>query len=53
MSLGPLAEALSRLSIFAAANRDTVEGVDLNPFLVLEKGKGAVALDALVVARIE
>jgi acyl-CoA synthetase (NDP forming) len=46
-----LAEALSRLSVFAAANRDTIEGVDLNPFLVLEKGEGAVALDALVVPK--
>jgi acyl-CoA synthetase (NDP forming) len=46
-----LAEALARLSVFAAENRETVDGIDLNPFLVLEKGRGAVALDALVVPR--
>ena len=46
-----LAEALSRLSVFAAANRDAVDGIDLNPFLVLEQGQGAVALDALVLAK--
>ena len=44
-----LAKALSNLSIFAAANADTLESVDINPFVVHPKGKGAVALDALVV----
>jgi acyl-CoA synthetase (NDP forming) len=46
-----LAEALARLSVFAAENRETVDGIDLNPFLVMEKGRGAVALDALVVPK--
>lgn len=46
-----LAKALSNLSIFAAANADTLESVDVNPFVVHEKGKGAVALDALIVPR--
>lgn len=44
-----LAEMLSALSRFAAANADTVESVDLNPVRVLEKGKGVLALDALIV----
>ena len=44
-----LAKALSNLSIFAAANADTLESVDVNPFMVQPKGKGAVALDALIV----
>ena len=44
-----LAKALSNLSIFAAANADTLESVDVNPFVVHPKGEGAVALDALIV----
>ena len=42
-----LAKAISTLSIFAAANADTIETIDINPFLVLPKG--AVALDALII----
>ncbi|MBL4720918.1 MAG: acetate--CoA ligase family protein [Alphaproteobacteria bacterium] len=41
-----LAAALSDLSIFAAANADTLESVDVNPFVVREKG--GAALDALI-----
>ena len=48
-----LAKALSNLSIFATANADTLESVDVNPFVVHPKGKGAVALDALIVPRVE
>jgi acyl-CoA synthetase (NDP forming) len=44
-----LADALARLSAFAAANADTVESIDINPLLVQQKG--AVALDALIVGR--
>ena len=47
--LDALAEALARLSVFAAANRDTVESIDLNPVLALPDG--IVALDALVVPK--
>lgn len=46
-----LAEALSALSRFAAAHSGDLASVDINPFLVREKGKGAVALDAVVVGR--
>lgn len=46
-----LADVLVSLSQFAAAHRDDVETVDLNPLLVLPKGEGVVALDALVVPR--
>lgn len=49
--LPALFTALARLSQFAAAHADTIESVDVNPFLVLPEGQGAVALDALIVPR--
>jgi len=45
--LDALAEALVRLSLFAAANVDTVAEVDINPFVIGERG--GVAVDALIV----
>jgi acyl-CoA synthetase (NDP forming) len=45
-----LAAALARLSVIAA-HADTIESIDVNPFLVRAKGQGAVALDALVIPR--
>ena len=44
-----LADALVNLSQFAAAH-DDIESIDINPFLVLPRGRGAYALDALVVS---
>ena len=46
-----LVTALARLSSLAAAQADTIESIDINPFLVRAKGQGAVALDALVIPR--
>ena len=46
-----LARTLSALSRFAAANADAIDSIDLNPLRVLERGKGVVALDALIVPR--
>jgi hypothetical protein len=46
-----LATTLARLSSLAAAQADTIESIDINPFLVRAKGQGAVALDALVIPR--
>lgn len=46
-----LADVLVNVSQFAAAHADDVETIDLNPVLVLPKGEGVVALDALVVPR--
>ena len=43
-----LAQALSRLSLFAAANADTVASIDINPFVVLPHGQGAIAVDAFI-----
>jgi acyl-CoA synthetase (NDP forming) len=46
--IAALAKALSRLSVFAAANAETIRSIDINPFVVLAKGKGALGLDALI-----
>jgi acetate---CoA ligase (ADP-forming) len=46
-----LADVLVNISRFAAAHRDDIETIDLNPVLALPKGEGVVALDALVVPR--
>lgn len=43
-----VARAIAALSRFAAANADRLSGIDVNPFIVWEEGKGAAALDALV-----
>jgi acyl-CoA synthetase (NDP forming) len=48
-------EALARLLVdvaaFAAAHREDVETIDLNPVMVLPRGEGVVALDALMIVR--
>ncbi len=44
-----LANALARISVFAAANADQLETIDVNPFIVLPKG--AAAVDALIVPK--
>jgi len=43
-----LAKALSQLSLFAASNAETIASIDINPFLVLPKGQGAIAVDAFI-----
>jgi acyl-CoA synthetase (NDP forming) len=49
--LQALFTALAKLSQFAADHADAIESVDINPFLVLPEGRGAVALDALIIPR--
>ena len=46
-----LAAALSRLSVFAAAHGGRIDSAEINPFVVLPEGQGAVALDAVIVTR--
>ncbi len=46
-----LAAALARLSTFAAAHGDRIDSAEINPFVVLPEGQGAVALDAVIVTR--
>ena len=47
-ALGALANALSCLSLFAAANAATIESLDINPVLV--RPEAAIAPDAVLVA---
>lgn len=49
--IGALAQLLVDVSGFAAAHREDVESIDLNPVIVLPEGEGLVALDALLVPR--
>jgi acyl-CoA synthetase (NDP forming) len=46
-----LAQALARVSEFAAAHAGEIESIDINPLRVLARGSGVVALDALIVPR--
>ena len=47
--LDALAETLACLSVFAAANAERIESVDLNPLIV--RADGTLAVDALIVPR--
>jgi len=47
--LEALAQTLSKLSLFAAAQKGQFSSIDINPLLVRPQGKGVVALDALIV----
>jgi acyl-CoA synthetase (NDP forming) len=49
LDIEALAKAISALSIYAAANAGTLRSIDVNPFIVLEKG--AVAVDGLIETR--
>lgn len=46
-----LSDALVALSHYAAAAGDQLESIDINPFVVLPKGKGTMALDAVLVIK--
>jgi acyl-CoA synthetase (NDP forming) len=49
--LPALARTLAAVSRFAAAHAAVLEGLDINPFVVWEEGRGGAALDALIVTR--
>ena len=46
-----LITALVSLSLFATAYGEQLESAEINPFTVLPEGKGAIALDAVVIPR--
>jgi acyl-CoA synthetase (NDP forming) len=47
-----LTDLMVKVSEYAVANKDIVTEMDLNPVFVYEKGKGAIAVDALIIKRI-
>jgi acyl-CoA synthetase (NDP forming) len=47
--LAAAAQAIAALSVYALANRGRFESIEINPLLVRDAGRGAVALDALIV----
>mgnify|MGYP002628015234 CR=1 FL=1 len=47
--IGAAADAVIALGHFIATNRDAVAEVEVNPLVLREDGRGAVALDALIV----
>ncbi|ALG60449.1 acetate--CoA ligase family protein [Citromicrobium bathyomarinum] len=47
--IGAAADAVVALGHFIATNRDAVAEVEVNPLVLREDGRGAVALDALIV----
>ena len=48
--LAALAEAVSALSMLAAAEGVTVQEAEINPLIVRAAGEGVVAVDGLIVA---
>ncbi len=46
-----LVDTIMRVQRLALDHADTIAEIDINPLLVLPRGKGAVALDALVIGR--
>lgn len=44
-----LVRAIAALSVYAAAHAEAIESIDINPLLVLPRGRGVLALDALIV----
>jgi len=46
--VGALADALVRLATLADAQRERVRALDINPLVVLEEGRGVVAVDWLI-----
>jgi hypothetical protein len=51
VDVGALADALVALSRLAVAAGDTLDSIDVNPFVLMRQG--AVALDAVVIGRKE
>ena len=47
--IGALADALARLSAFAAYHGAALETIDVNPLIVRASGQGAVAADCVII----
>jgi succinyl-CoA synthetase beta subunit len=46
-----MAQAISALSHLAVAHRETIAEIEVNPVVVLPRGQGVVALDAVIQPR--
>ncbi|MBI2822574.1 MAG: acetate--CoA ligase family protein [Acidobacteria bacterium] len=46
-----LADILMKIGVMALELRDAIAEIDINPLIVLEKGRGAVAVDALMLLK--
>ncbi|MBD1380982.1 acetate--CoA ligase family protein [Metabacillus arenae] len=49
--LETLADILHKVSLMAAALKDEVEEIDINPLMVFPEGRGAKAADALIIGK--
>jgi acyl-CoA synthetase (NDP forming) len=49
MDVDAFAQALSNISHFAYEHRQKISEMDINPIVVMEEGKGIVALDGLII----
>jgi hypothetical protein len=49
--MAALVNALVALSTYAAANAGRMLEVEINPFVVLPQGRGAMGVDALLILR--
>jgi len=49
--LDALVRAIVRLSVFAYQHADRIASIDINPFRVFDAGRGAAALDAVLLTR--
>jgi acyl-CoA synthetase (NDP forming) len=49
--LDALVDCIEKLAVFAYANRDSLDEIDLNPIKVRASGYGCVIVDALIVTR--
>jgi len=48
-----IADALVSVASYTETHRDAIDSIDINPFIVLPEGEGAVAVDALIVTNPE
>lgn len=48
MDVEALAVALSGISLFVHRNHGAIKEMDVNPLVVMEEGRGVVALDAMI-----
>jgi acyl-CoA synthetase (NDP forming) len=48
LDVDALVDAIVAIAGFAVANSATIQSMEVNPILVLPRGQGAIALDAMI-----